>query len=103
MWFANLPHRFKGWSLIHSKNLQEILTAKMPFPVMTNEAQVITAIIAGQLPEPPADIHRRRRLDRALWALCRRCWKLPPSQRPTMIKLLDDLYNPSFVRHSMIP
>jgi len=48
--------------LLLSKS-QEILTDDIPFSDMINEAQVILAVVPGRLPEPPADLQRRRRVE----------------------------------------
>ena len=65
---------------------QEILTGKVPYNKLTNDLQVVMAIISGRLPENPrwTDVESNR-----LWRICERCWDKDPVGRPSTKDILE--------------
>lgn len=76
-------------------NWKEILTLKRPYHHILNDVQVIMAIIRGNLPHPPERVlYRSANYDEIkLWELCRRCWEVDLSERPSIQQILQQLNN----------
>ncbi len=73
--------------------LQELLTRQIPYAHITNDVQVILAILGGTLPNEPiiGNSDPDAELKHYMWSSCRKCWALDPKERPSMRELLKDM------------
>lgn len=65
-----------------ASHLQELLTRKLPYHHLKSDAQVISAILMGRLPEPPP--LQTNSPDQMLWNVCEKCWTKESEMRPTI-------------------
>ncbi|KAI5120410.1 hypothetical protein M0805_006911 [Coniferiporia weirii] len=68
-----------------------LLTKKRPYSHLSNDIQVIVAIMHGELPPIPEDYETWPGLHKDLWKLCSRCWNSDPLKRPSMSDISSDL------------
>jgi len=71
----------------------ELLTRQIPYAHITNDVQVILAILGGTLPNEPiiGNSDPDAELKHYMWSSCRKCWALDPKERPSMRELLKDM------------
>ncbi|KAI5120412.1 hypothetical protein M0805_006913 [Coniferiporia weirii] len=68
-----------------------LLTKEPPYSHLSNELQVIVAIMHGGLPPVPEDYEMWPGLYQSLWELCVSCWDISPFRRPTMSNICSAL------------
>ncbi|KAL5513997.1 hypothetical protein ACEPAG_2758 [Sanghuangporus baumii] len=77
-----------------------ILTMKVPYYYISNDAQVITAIVKGSVPSTPLDIDSWPLKNQLLRRMCNFCWK-PVAERHSMrtfvleLRFLEDIISVS--------
>jgi len=71
----------------YGMTMLEITTGKRPYHAFNLEPVVLREIIDGRIPSRPAV----PALTDELWRVCRRCWDLQPTQRPSMREVTLDL------------
>ncbi|KAJ7490906.1 kinase-like domain-containing protein [Mycena latifolia] len=72
----------------------EILTGKLPFYELSNDAAVIFKVVGGSRPTRPAACSGTAVFDN-LWDLLQDCWKEHPDTRPTAAQIVERLMGPS--------
>ena len=73
---------------VNLTSTQELLTRKLPYYHLNNEAAVIFAIATYKLPKFDADPALYATY---IWEMCLDCWKKSPAKRPTMTNLVEDI------------
>ncbi|KAG6332369.1 hypothetical protein ID866_6717 [Astraeus odoratus] len=68
----------------------ELFTRRSPFHDVRGLRTVISCIMNGT-PERPSDEVTRSRMTDEWWEFCCLCWKQDPSDRPTMLNIIDRL------------
>jgi serine/threonine protein kinase len=63
-------------------SFKEILTGYRPYHETRIEVDVLHLIMDAQMPLRPRDVSHIP--DDNMWAICQRCWKKNPSDRPSM-------------------
>ncbi|EJD05032.1 uncharacterized protein FOMMEDRAFT_105270 [Fomitiporia mediterranea MF3/22] len=71
--------------------LYELLSRNMPYAHLRREAQVIPAIMQGELPHRPASFNEWPHSRKLLWDICQSCWHKDPKARPTMNDVVKQL------------
>lgn len=66
----------------------ELFTRRAPFHGLKH-VQVISRIMKGLLPDLPEAESTYSRLTEKWWQICSLCWKYDPSQRPTMLQIVE--------------
>ncbi|KAJ7489266.1 kinase-like domain-containing protein [Mycena latifolia] len=72
----------------------EILTGKVPFHEIWNDAVVMLKVVAGQRPSRPISCSGTTQLD-SLWELVVACWKEESNTRPSIAQIVERLVGPS--------
>jgi len=67
----------------------EILTNRIPYHELKNDAQVVLAVYAGQVPQKPDQYNSS--IPDSIWAIAERCWANNPGDRPSASELREEL------------
>ncbi|KAI6000331.1 kinase-like domain-containing protein [Pisolithus orientalis] len=67
----------------------ELFTRRLPFHSLNQFPAVMTRITRGPPPDLPGAECTYSRLTEKWWRICSLCWKYDPSQRPTMLRIVE--------------
>jgi len=90
--FYNPPHTTKTDMWAFGMVISELLTGDIPYAAIKNSVHVMLAILNGQLPDEPNDMHYAdNSVVRALWSIARQCWNDSQSLRPSAFDVCNKL------------
>ncbi|KAI5120728.1 hypothetical protein M0805_006434 [Coniferiporia weirii] len=77
------------WS--YGMTLYELLAKEIPYAYIEANHHVLIAITKGALPKKPHSFISWSSSFKDMWAICERCWKRVPGERPVINQIIGDL------------